>query len=93
MADYIGHGRKARRAFGFDEVAIVPGRVTINPEEVDTAWELRDLKFPVPILAAAMDGVVDTATPRRSWTRSRARGPTQRRSSCRSSTRRRSRKA
>ncbi len=60
MADYIGHGRKARRAFGFDEVAIVPGRVTINPEEVDTAWELRDLKFPVPILAAAMDGVVDT---------------------------------
>jgi IMP dehydrogenase len=60
MGFYIGRGRKARRAFGFDEVAIVPGRVTINPEEVDTTWELRDLKFPVPILAAAMDGVVDT---------------------------------
>ncbi len=60
MSMYIGRGRKARRAFGFDEVAIVPGRVTINPDEVDTTWELRDLKFSVPILAAAMDGVVDT---------------------------------
>ena len=60
MGYYVGRGRKARRAFGFDEVAIVPGRVTINPEEVDTTWELRDLKFKVPILAAAMDGVVDT---------------------------------
>ena len=60
MGYYVGRGRKARRAFGFDEVAIVPGRVTINPEEVDTTWELCDLKFPVPILAAAMDGVVDT---------------------------------
>ncbi len=60
MGMYIGRGRKARRAFGFDEVAIVPGRVTINPDEVDTTWELRDLKFSVPILAAAMDGVVDT---------------------------------
>lgn len=60
MGFYIGRGRKARRAFGFDEVAIVPGRVTINPEEVDTTWELGDHKFPVPILAAAMDGVVDT---------------------------------
>ncbi|MEA3409181.1 MAG: IMP dehydrogenase, partial [Candidatus Eisenbacteria bacterium] len=60
MGFYVGRGRKARRAFGFDEVAIVPGRVTINPEEVDTTWELGDLKFDVPILAAAMDGVVDT---------------------------------
>jgi len=60
MGFYVGRGRKARRAFGFDEVAIVPGRVTINPEEVDTTWELGKLKFNVPILAAAMDGVVDT---------------------------------
>lgn len=60
MGMYIGHGRKARRAFGFDEVAIVPGRTTINPEEVDTTWTLRDHVFDVPILAAAMDGVVDT---------------------------------
>lgn len=60
MGFYIGHGRKARRAFGFDEVAIVPGRVTVNPDEVDTTWTLRDHVFGVPILAAAMDGVVDT---------------------------------
>ncbi len=60
MGFYIGRGRKARRSFGFDEVAIVPGRVTINPEEVDTTWRLRDIELSVPILAAAMDGVVDT---------------------------------
>jgi IMP dehydrogenase len=60
MGFYIGHGRKARRAFGFDEVAIVPGRVTINPDETDTAWSLGETQFTVPILAAAMDGVVDT---------------------------------
>ena len=59
MGVYIGRGRKARRAFGFDEVAIVPGRVTINPDETDATWSLRDLEFGVPILAAAMDGVVD----------------------------------
>jgi IMP dehydrogenase len=61
MGSYIGRGRKARETFGFDEVAIVPGRVTINPDEVDTTWQLCDLKLSVPILAAAMDGVVDTA--------------------------------
>jgi len=60
MGFYVGRGRKARRAFGFDEVAIVPGRVTVNPNEVDTTWRLNDLEFSVPILAAAMDGVVDT---------------------------------
>ncbi|MCD4690101.1 IMP dehydrogenase, partial [bacterium] len=59
MGEYIGRGRKARRAFGFDEVAIVPGRTTINPAETDTTWRLRDMEFAVPILAAAMDGVVD----------------------------------
>jgi IMP dehydrogenase len=47
------------RAYGFDEVAIVPGDVTINPEQVDTTFTVRDFKFSVPILASAMDGVVD----------------------------------
>lgn len=60
MGFYIGRGRKARQAFGFDEVAIVPGRETLNPDETDTTWRLRDLEFKIPILAAAMDGVVDT---------------------------------
>jgi len=59
MGMWIGRGRKARRCYGFDEIALVPGDVTINPDEVDTSWTLRDLHFDVPILAAAMDGVVD----------------------------------
>lgn len=59
MAEWIGIGRRARRCYGFDEVALVPGSVTVNPNEVDTSWAIGDLKFTVPILAAAMDGVVD----------------------------------
>ncbi|MDD5496247.1 MAG: GuaB3 family IMP dehydrogenase-related protein [Candidatus Omnitrophica bacterium] len=56
---YIGVDRKARRCYGFDEIALVPGRVTLNPEEVDTSWEIDSKRYRVPILAAAMDGVVD----------------------------------
>lgn len=59
MAQFIGRGRKARRCYGFDEIALVPGLVTINPHEVDTSFTLGDKKYKVPILAAAMDGVVD----------------------------------
>ena len=59
MGLFIGKERKARRCYGFDEVALVPGSVTINPDEVDTNWEIAARKFRVPILAAAMDGVVD----------------------------------
>src|SRR6202022_842211 len=55
----IGIGRRARRAYGFDEVALVPGGVTINPTEVDISFRLRDLALPVPIWGSAMDGVVD----------------------------------
>ena len=59
MAEWIGIGRRARRCYGFDEVALVPGNTTINPNEVDTSWSIGKLKCAVPILAAAMDGVVD----------------------------------
>ncbi len=59
MADWIGTGRRARRCYGFDEVALVPGSVTVNPNEVDTTWTIGKHKFSVPILAASMDGVVD----------------------------------
>jgi IMP dehydrogenase len=55
----IGIGRRARRAYGFDEVALVPGGVTINPTEVDISFRLGDLILPVPIWGSAMDGVVD----------------------------------
>lgn len=55
----IGIGRRARRAYGFDEVALVPGGVTVNPEEVDVTFQLGDLTLPLPFWGAAMDGVVD----------------------------------
>jgi IMP dehydrogenase len=59
MGEWVGRGRKARRCYGFDEIALVPGGVTINPQEVDTSWELAGKRYKAPILAAAMDGVVD----------------------------------
>ena len=59
MGEWIGKDRKARRCYGFDEIALVPGDVTINPNEVDATWRLGKLSFKVPIIAAAMDGVVD----------------------------------
>jgi len=59
MAEWIGIGRRARRCYGFDEVALVPGMVTVNPNETDVAWSIGGMKFKVPILAAAMDGVVN----------------------------------
>lgn len=59
MGEYIGIDRKARRCYGFDEIALVPGKVTINPAEVDTSWQIDKERYRVPILAAAMDGVVD----------------------------------
>ncbi|MBU1868894.1 MAG: GuaB3 family IMP dehydrogenase-related protein [Candidatus Omnitrophica bacterium] len=59
MAEWIGIGRRARRCYGFDEIALVPGAQTVNPNEVDAAFQIDGKKFKVPILAAAMDGVVD----------------------------------
>lgn len=61
MGEWIGRGRKARRAYGFDEVAIVPGQVTIDPEETDISWTLGGRRIETPIVAAAMDGVVSPA--------------------------------
>ncbi len=59
MGEWIGIGRRARRCYGFDEIALVPGTVSVNPTEVDTTFEIKDLKFRVPFIASAMDGVVD----------------------------------
>jgi IMP dehydrogenase len=59
MGMWIGRNRKARVCYGFDEIALVPGDETINPEEVDTSWQIGAHKFKVPIIASAMDGVVD----------------------------------
>src|SRR5207247_3416216 len=58
----IGIGKTARRAYGFDEVAIVPSRRTRDPEDVDISWEIDAYRFDLPLMAAAMDGVVSPAT-------------------------------
>ncbi len=52
---YIGRGRKARKAYGFDEVALVPGQKALDPSDVDISWKIEDLTFSTPILASAMD--------------------------------------
>jgi len=59
MGEWIGIGRRARRCYGFDEIALVPGSQTINPNEVITSFDICGKKFEIPIMAAAMDGVVD----------------------------------
>lgn len=59
MGMWIGRNRKARVSYGFDEIALVPGEVTINPNEVDTSFSIGKHNFKVPIMASAMDGVVD----------------------------------
>jgi IMP dehydrogenase len=51
--------QRLRRAYGFEEVALVPGEVTIDPSEVDTTTEIGGLRLPIPFLAAAMDAVSD----------------------------------
>jgi len=56
---FIGRRRTARRAYGFDEIALVPGASTIDPEDVGISWQVGDLRFALPFLASAMDSVVD----------------------------------
>ncbi len=58
----IGRGKKGRRAYGFDEIAIVPSRRTRDPDDVDISWTLGPYRFELPLLASAMDGVVSPAT-------------------------------
>ena len=58
----IGRGKSGRRAYGFDDIAIVPSRRTRDPEDVDISWEIDAYHFDLPLMAAAMDGVVSPAT-------------------------------
>src|SRR5213083_1384820 len=57
----IGIGKSGRRAYGFDEVAIVPSRRTRDPDDVDVSWEIDAWTFGLPLMASAMDGVVSPA--------------------------------
>jgi IMP dehydrogenase len=56
----IGRGKTARRAYGIDEIALVPGVRTLDPSLADTRWSLGNIEREIPIIASAMDGVVDT---------------------------------
>lgn len=58
----IGMGKRGRRAYGFDDIAIVPSRRTRDPEDVDMTWQLGGHTFGFPLLASAMDGVVNPTT-------------------------------
>src|SRR3954464_42395 len=58
----IGRGKKGRRAYGFDDIAIVPSRRTRDPDEVDITWTLGPYRFELPLLGSAMDGVISPAT-------------------------------
>jgi IMP dehydrogenase len=59
--EFIGKGRAARRTYGFEEIALVPASATIDPEDVDTSWQVAGRTFALPVIAAAMDSVVDVA--------------------------------
>ncbi|MDQ4109258.1 MAG: IMP dehydrogenase, partial [Actinomycetota bacterium] len=58
----IGIGKTARRAYGFDEVAIVPSRRTRDPDDVDISWEVDAYRFGLPMMASAMDASISPQT-------------------------------
>ena len=58
----IGKGKTARRAYGFDDITIVPTRRTRDPQDIDLTWEIDAYKFDLPFMASAMDSVVSPAT-------------------------------
>jgi IMP dehydrogenase len=55
----LGRGKTARRAYGIDEIALVPGNRTLDPSLADTKWSIGNIEREIPIIASAMDGVVD----------------------------------
>ena len=63
MADIeIGIGKSGRRAYGFDDIAIVPSRRTRDPEDISLAWEIDAYRFELPLMASPMDGVMSPDT-------------------------------
>src|SRR3982074_373207 len=58
----IGIGKSGRRAYGFDDIAVVPSRRTRDPEDVDISWEIDAYSFDLPLMASAMDGAVSPST-------------------------------
>ncbi|HEY1134492.1 MAG TPA: GuaB3 family IMP dehydrogenase-related protein [Nocardioides sp.] len=58
----IGRAKRARRAYSFDDIAIVPSRRTRDPEEVSVAWQIDAYRFEIPVVAAPMDSVMSPET-------------------------------
>ena len=56
----LGRSRTVRRAYGIDEIALVPGGRTVDPAVTDSSWTLGGITREIPIIASAMDGVVDS---------------------------------
>lgn len=58
----IGRGKRGRRAYSFDDIAVVPSRRTRDPEEVSVSWQIDAYQFELPVVAAPMDSVMSPAT-------------------------------
>jgi len=58
----LGKAKKTRRAYGFDEISLVPSIITINPDDTDVSMKIGGYRFSIPIIASAMDGVVSPKT-------------------------------
>ncbi|MCK5106662.1 MAG: GuaB3 family IMP dehydrogenase-related protein [Elusimicrobiales bacterium] len=58
MSYFIGRNREARQTYGFDEIALVPGNIAVDPDDTDVSLEIAKKKLKIPFLASAMDGVV-----------------------------------
>lgn len=55
----LGGNKKARRVYGFDEVALTPSALSVDPRDIDVSWELGRHRFSIPVIAAALDAAVD----------------------------------
>jgi IMP dehydrogenase len=62
METELGRGKRSRRTYGFDEVALAPSIITVNPDDIDISTTIAGLKLKLPIIASAMDGVVSPKT-------------------------------
>ena len=58
----IGRGKRGRRAYSFDEIAVVPSRRTRDPEDVSVAWQIDAYHFDIPVMGAPMDSVMSPST-------------------------------
>ena len=67
----IGRGKKARRAYGFDDIAIVPSRRTRDPDDIDISWKLGPYQFELPMMAAVSGettpSIAEASSGRSNW--------------------------